>query len=707
MSNEKTVPEKNNNWLRRALITLIAALVLVGLLLAVVLARLVLNERKAARLPHTKTPTAMMTSPRPTETALPPTLTSTSSPSSTLTPPSMPVLPTLTAPASATITARAATDTPTTIPPTLSPAHAAYQLALQERAPQHVRAALELLARGTDVDTDAAQLQAQIYYTLDALSDTVYLDAGNTARWELATADGSRPIYPLGLTINRESLYIIDSGTLYRGDLTALAPAAPGLTLTAILTPAATVDGYPLKEIVAVDATNVTDAVFVTDKSNDVYRYEIDSGTWHLDRPQASDYSGPDPLFLNIATYDDRLYILDPSRNQIWRHPGNEYGIEYLPGTLPWLVQPGEPDVSAGIDLAIDGHIYVLRRDGTISKFAPREVAQFSLSVAEGRSHVSGWAELPTRPVAIFANVEGTALYIADAGRRRVVVLDRRDGALLCQLVAPDNPDFAALHDIAEQDGQLYMLAGANLYRYDMDACLDDAIPLTGQLPALQPRAQGDFSMRPGDLLPHDPRLPRILAAYNFQMPIQGSLLPDGGSIYPGARRVYRYGVHQGLDLYSGGGGVEITIGTPVYAAGDGVIVRADVGYQEMTLAEVNALLADAHARHFTPPATLDKLHGRQILIDHGGGAFTRYSHLHGIAAGITVTQRVSTGQLIGYVGVSGTPGGISGDAAYPHLHFEIRTGYDAQYYLGQWLTIEETRRAFQTIFGVPVYRQE
>ena len=99
----------------------------------------------------------------------------------------------------------------------------------------------------------------------------------------------------------------------------------------------------------------------------------------------------------------------------------------------------------------------------------------------------------------------------------------------------------------------------------------------------------------------------------------------------------------------------------------------------------------------------MERLSGRQIWIDHGQGVLTRYAHLSGIGEGIVAGQHVTAGQLIGYVGLSGTPDGISGNTQFPHLHFEIRLGLAQSYYLGQWLTIDETRRAFEQIFKVPV----
>ncbi|HLL21580.1 MAG TPA: M23 family metallopeptidase [Kofleriaceae bacterium] len=77
--------------------------------------------------------------------------------------------------------------------------------------------------------------------------------------------------------------------------------------------------------------------------------------------------------------------------------------------------------------------------------------------------------------------------------------------------------------------------------------------------------------------------------------------------------------------------------GTPVVAAGDGVIVFAGRrgGY------------------------------GNLIEIDHGGGVITRYAHLRRLEAN-SDNKAVRAGQQIGEVGSTGRATG-------PHLHFEVR----------------------------------
>jgi murein DD-endopeptidase MepM/ murein hydrolase activator NlpD len=56
--------------------------------------------------------------------------------------------------------------------------------------------------------------------------------------------------------------------------------------------------------------------------------------------------------------------------------------------------------------------------------------------------------------------------------------------------------------------------------------------------------------------------------------------------------------------------------------------------------------------------------YGRLIIIDHGNGLETRYGHLSSWEVG--EGHKVSTGDVIGYVGQTGSATG-------PHLHFEVR----------------------------------
>lgn len=108
-----------------------------------------------------------------------------------------------------------------------------------------------------------------------------------------------------------------------------------------------------------------------------------------------------------------------------------------------------------------------------------------------------------------------------------------------------------------------------------------------------------------------------------------------------GARLSSRYGrrkhpilgytrMHRGVDFAA-------PTGTPIYAAGNGTVVKAgwNGGY------------------------------GRYVRIRHNAEYSTAYGHMRSLKKGIKTGSRVKQGQIIGYVGTSGRSTG-------PHLHYEI-----------------------------------
>jgi murein DD-endopeptidase MepM/ murein hydrolase activator NlpD len=92
-----------------------------------------------------------------------------------------------------------------------------------------------------------------------------------------------------------------------------------------------------------------------------------------------------------------------------------------------------------------------------------------------------------------------------------------------------------------------------------------------------------------------------------------------------------RVRAHKGIDFAA-------STGTPIKAAGAGRIVSRgrNGGY------------------------------GNVVVVDHGKGITTLYGHMSRFAKGQGVGTRVSQGQVIGYVGMTGLASG-------PHVHYEYR----------------------------------
>jgi murein DD-endopeptidase MepM/ murein hydrolase activator NlpD len=203
---------------------------------------------------------------------------------------------------------------------------------------------------------------------------------------------------------------------------------------------------------------------------------------------------------------------------------------------------------------------------------------------------------------------------------------------------------------------------------------------LTIPAPAATPTAT------PGPAAPSAPDLT------GFAFPLAGACLPQGDQLMPNAPRPYRNGIHEGVDFYAVDNCTAIARGTPVLAAKAGRVIRADLDYHDLTPTELKRYEADPNTEE-----ALDAFRGRQVWIEHEGGVVTRYAHLSGIAPGIRAGATVQRGQVVAYVGESGTPESVTDPGHEYHLHFEVRVGSG---YLGQGLPPAEVRRLYRELFG-------
>jgi murein DD-endopeptidase MepM/ murein hydrolase activator NlpD len=186
----------------------------------------------------------------------------------------------------------------------------------------------------------------------------------------------------------------------------------------------------------------------------------------------------------------------------------------------------------------------------------------------------------------------------------------------------------------------------------------------------------------------------------HLAMPVAGACLtPDDGQM-PNAMREYRSGIHEGVDFFTAYACVDVARGTSALAAADGVVVRADKDYRQLTAKEITILEQKSLAQGFTDEGTLDKFRGRQVWVDHGGGIVTRYCHLTEIPADLQVGSHVKQGDTVGYVGDSGTPESATNPDFALHLHFEVRVGDS---YLGAGLGRLETRNLYKEAFGLTI----
>lgn len=180
-----------------------------------------------------------------------------------------------------------------------------------------------------------------------------------------------------------------------------------------------------------------------------------------------------------------------------------------------------------------------------------------------------------------------------------------------------------------------------------------------------------------------DDRVPhRRLTVRGLAVPIADAGLPVDPELLPNAARDFRAGWHEGIDFPA-------PSGTPVRAVLDGTVIRVDREFTDWTADAKVSALDEAMRLGYTPAATLDRIRGRQVWIDHGRGIVSRYAHLASVAD-LAVGAVVRRGAVLGTVGSSGYPEGG------PHLHLEIRLGSS---YLGDGLSGDALGREIASAF--------
>ena len=118
--------------------------------------------------------------------------------------------------------------------------------------------------------------------------------------------------------------------------------------------------------------------------------------------------------------------------------------------------------------------------------------------------------------------------------------------------------------------------------------------------------------------------------------------------------------------------------GTPIHAAGTGVVIEAD---------------------NFCPArGSCNNGKGNSVIIEHADGRFSRYIHLASVS--VAVDQPVSVGDLIG-------ASGESGQSSSPHLHYDEHFPFGTRNDMGAWVgCVDGERVQYPEAFGTSDWNQ-
>lgn len=218
-------------------------------------------------------------------------------------------------------------------------------------------------------------------------------------------------------------VFLLERGAprVYRYTLTeAGASATPVAGSGIILKTGDRVDNRTVGEIfdlVALEGGRVV----ALDRNGAYYQFDLARNTWSA---RVSNEPAAWARAMLAATYANNLYLVDPTRNQILKYvsPTPEAtwtaSVTYFaPGVIP-------PDLSTAVDVAIDGEVWIIRADGSLTRFYEGKPKEITLS----------GLDMPiAKPLALITNERMPHLYIVDAGNGRILQFDKTNGRLVRQ----------------------------------------------------------------------------------------------------------------------------------------------------------------------------------------------------------------------------------------------------------------------------------
>ncbi|MBX9772754.1 MAG: M23 family metallopeptidase [Candidatus Obscuribacterales bacterium] len=471
-------------------------------------------------------------------------------------------------------------------------------------------------------------------------------------------------VHPQAMVKVADKLYFLDTDSIYAVAISDLHRS--NKIVTTRFTPAnGRIEWLPIAEFNNFVYYPPRKSLVILDKSGDLFEFVIPEKKWHVFRAFKSIGSKPDPDYVDLAFNGNSISLLDPERNQIWlSKPGKEPMQTSFHEVLPWRVQPGDVNVSDGVAMAIVGQPYILKYNGNIVRYSGSKDNPEQKLIWRGLKKM--------RPSRMSMSTD-TPIYIIERENNRVIAVDKDTGSAK-QFVFPGKSD---LRGLLPQSYGFWIIDGDRLIYRSLKA-----------------------GIKPSTLFNRkriDPRLDGL------RLPIAGIRLPRHAGVFPGARRLYRFGVHKGVDFFSESGcSTHVVYGTKVLAADGGKVTRADAHFRDMSPAKYMKVEQECHATHQSSETNEDLFRGCQVWVEHGDGLLTRYAHLSKIRDGLNSADFVEAGTLLGYVGVSGTGEFPNGKLIHPHLHFEI--WLDGKY-LGWGLNPAETRGVYEDIFGVGCQR--
>lgn len=478
------------------------------------------------------------------------------------------------------------------------------------------------------------------------------INENNSKVIKLNSRKNNLPFHPVKLIKLRNFIYYIDSGKIFTLNLNSQ-------KISQIKIP------FYTHEIV--NMTSFGNTIYFLDKLNLIYLYNTSTGKF-TNKLNFNYIKDIEPQFISI-TKDEKVYILDNSQNKIFYINKNNL-YTFNQNVSNNLLQNSDLNLTESIDFYKEkNNFYILNRGNTLKVISGNTSDEYNI-IQQQDSY--NYLKLYSAPYL-------KNLYFSGAYNGNIIAVSKEDKTIKGNYYLKYQNKNLPVYDLFIEKNVLYILSGNYLFIHNnFNENKFNQIPTAVNSDLLSDSINS-------------------IALKNIKIPLDnGTSLPLHASVYPGARRLYRYGIHEGIDFFE-----NVSTSTPVIACKKGKIIRIDKEYKQLDKISHDKILKKCKQLGYTSADIADLLRGRQVVIQHDNNVISIYAHLSKVNNALEINQEIDQGDILGYVGNSGTTDDVNKTGKGLHLHFELHINdktKNLEYYLGKYLTVEESMQIYQKI---------
>lgn len=163
-----------------------------------------------------------------------------------------------------------------------------------------------------------------------------------------------------------------------------------------------------------------------------------------------------------ITSYMNNVYLLVPKDNQIYKYTSliNSYSTKtnYLLGQ--------SNNLADAVDIAVDGSMYILQKNGDVLKFTAGEKNDFTLTNIPSNTSTKDSGTKIASPIRIITSQDMNQIFIADNGGKRVLVFDK-EGKYVTQYISDKWGDIKDIW-VDYSNKRMYILSGLDVFEVNL-----------------------------------------------------------------------------------------------------------------------------------------------------------------------------------------------------------------------------------------------